>query len=244
MHRNKVFFMILIVVVACTAVRGQDESKKPSVKLTSSVQEIGVPAVFNQACMTSFYESNPKVGRMDQPVTLKTEVVEMGPGPLKYSYQVTGGLIEGEGPSVKWNLIGVQPQAYAAVVEVKNERGTISYASTTVTISMFHCEDEWFGFNAKISCPDEVTAGEPATVLVKIERAPPDAKIKYEWSLSAGKIKSGQGSASISIDTAGIEEQFITATVQLKGIAPGFQTSYTCIVMVTRPKPKARKLDE
>lgn len=44
-------------------------------------------------------------------------------------------------------------------------------------------------------------------------------KPKYEWTISQGKIIEGQGKSRIVIDTTGLENTTITATVEVKGLS-------------------------
>ena len=69
-----------------------------------------------------------------------------------------------------------------------------------------------------VSCPDTVKHGVPATFTASIENAPADAKLTYNWDVSAGTIISGQGTSSITVDTAGISSGPLTATVEVGGL--------------------------
>lgn len=248
---NKIFLTALTLTLVNNVAISQEMSQKPVVTLTASRQMLAMPLQFNRGCIEQFHQSNPDIGRATEEISLKAEVKNMGPGPISYEYTATGGSLVGEGPSVKWSLIGSPPGRYTATVEVKNSTGTAIWSSAVVEISTFHCESEWFAFNAEISCAtDQVVAGEDPTVTVKVERAPPDAEIGYQWTISAGTIKSGQGTPSISIDIHGLGGANVTATVALTGVPPGIKNQYSCSfsisphARVSPPEPKARKVDE
>jgi hypothetical protein len=74
------------------------------------------------------------------------------------------------------------------------------------------------------NCPDisvvpyseEVSAGDTMmfTVFTKVL----EYNVTYKWSVSAGTILSGQGTARIMVDTREIGGEFVTATVELAGL--------------------------
>jgi hypothetical protein len=47
-----------------------------------------------------------------------------------------------------------------------------------------------------------------------------DRKPTYKWSVSAGKIKKGQGTDSIVVDTSCAGDKPITATVEIGNVIP------------------------
>jgi hypothetical protein len=63
---------------------------------------------------------------------------------------------------------------------------------------------------------DEVSAGDTMmfTVFTKIL----EYNVTYNWTISAGTIMSGQGTARILVDTKEIGGEFVTATVELIGL--------------------------
>jgi hypothetical protein len=63
----------------------------------------------------------------------------------------------------------------------------------------------------------DVRPGEDAVFRVDVSGA--DAsKLEYHWSVSAGTIKSGQGTAIIRVSTDGLAGQTIIAEVEVKGL--------------------------
>ena len=67
----------------------------------------------------------------------------------------------------------------------------------------------------------------------------------YNWTVSAGTISSGQGTSSITVDTAGTAGQTITATVDIGGLEVACTKTASCSTAV-RPvvKPEPVKFDE
>jgi hypothetical protein len=62
-----------------------------------------------------------------------------------------------------------------------------------------------------------------------------DKKPEFKWKLSAGTIVSGEGSSSITVDTAGLRGQTITATVEVADVPTACLTSASYTVEVKLP---------
>lgn len=99
------------------------------------------------------------------------------------------------------------------------------------------------------SCPslslngpsDDVTAGQSVTFSVNVSGG--DVSPTYNWSVSDGFISSGQGTSSITVETAGITGSSITATVELGGLAPACERTRSASVGV-KALPMPSKFDE
>jgi hypothetical protein len=64
-----------------------------------------------------------------------------------------------------------------------------------------------------VSCPtDLVKAGDSVTFSANVSGGDPKVTPTYNWSVSAGTITSGQGTPSITVDTAGLGGESITAS--------------------------------
>jgi hypothetical protein len=63
----------------------------------------------------------------------------------------------------------------------------------------------------------------------------------YSWSVSAGTISGGQGTNSITVSTAGLGGQTVTATVDVGGLDPSCTHTASCSTQV-KPKPKTAYL--
>jgi hypothetical protein len=68
--------------------------------------------------------------------------------------------------------------------------------------------------------------------------------VTYNWSVSAGTITGGQGTSSITVDTAGLGGQSVTATVDVGGFDPSCSRSASCTTSVETPPATCRKFDE
>jgi PKD-like domain len=69
--------------------------------------------------------------------------------------------------------------------------------------------------NIQIKAPDSVPAGQSARITTIMDRTGAGT---FNWSVSNGKIQSGQGTAAINIDTTGLAGINVTATVELGGL--------------------------
>ena len=95
-----------------------------------------------------------------------------------------------------------------------------------------------------VSCPDSVDAGAPLTFTANVGSGGPSG-ITYNWSVSAGSISSGQGTSSITVNTAGLGGQTVTAPVELGGLDPTCTRTASCSTSVKPlPNPQCSKFDE
>jgi hypothetical protein len=84
----------------------------------------------------------------------------------------------------------------------------------------------------------------PIIFATTFENIDPNARFTYNWSLSAGKITSGQGSPVITIDVTGTGGQSITATVEVGGLDSSCEQTASCTLSPHAFPPPARKFDE
>ncbi len=76
----------------------------------------------------------------------------------------------------------------------------------------------------KITGPSAVVQpGETMTFTVNVSDVDSD-KIEYQWSVDKGTIMEGQGTPVITVNTEGLNETAITATVEIKGLPNGCVT--------------------
>ena len=68
----------------------------------------------------------------------------------------------------------------------------------------------------QIIAPDAVSAGTRARVTANIVDGP--SSTTYRWSVSAGKLATGQGTSSVFVDTSGLAGASVTATIELGGL--------------------------
>lgn len=95
-----------------------------------------------------------------------------------------------------------------------------------------------------VSCLDSVTPGTPATFSATINGGDPAAKITFNWAVSMGTISSGQGTSTITVDTTGITDGELKATVEVGGFPGGCATSTSCSTTAVRIHVFDDKIDE
>ena len=87
-----------------------------------------------------------------------------------------------------------------------------------------------FASGANAQCPmlsvtapmEEILAGETMSFSANIVSGETKSAgaLSFNWSVSAGSIRKGQGTSVIDVDTAGLDGQSITATLELGGLPP------------------------
>lgn len=215
-------------------------NQPPVVSLAASTATITLPCGPDQHSSSGLCPAAASTS-----VGLTTTASDPDGDTLLYTYTVTGGRVTGEGANVTWDLSGVGPGTYTASVEVDDGCGCITAQSTTVTIaSCPDCVPNIVCPEVAVSCPDSVMEGSPATISARVVRAGTPPVSSYNWSVSAGTITSGQGTETITVDTAGKGGQSITATVEVVGPDPSCTRTWSCTVPVSGQPPISRKFDE
>jgi hypothetical protein len=208
-------------------------NQPPTVSVSASSATITLPCVEG----TTSASCTPSATRS---VDLTADARDPDNDTLLYTWSVTGGRITGEGGKVAWDLSGANPGTYTATVEVSDGCCHTVPGSTTVTVAT--CTDcHPLCPTVSVSCPSEVDLGSPITFSSSVSSS---ASVTYNWSVSAGTISGGQGTPTITVDTAGLGGQTVTATVELGGLDPACSRTASCSTSVRAPNPPARKFDE
>lgn len=92
-----------------------------------------------------------------------------------------------------------------------------------------------------VSCPDGASNGRQAYYTAHVSGGDPSVKPTYRWTVSAGEITGGQGTARVSVDSGGGNS--LTATVEVGGYPAACPTSSSCSWIVCPPLA-SRKFDE
>ncbi|MCM3873298.1 MAG: PKD domain-containing protein [Pyrinomonadaceae bacterium] len=176
-------------------------------------------------------------------VQLTAQATDVDNDTLLYTWSVTGGRISGEGRAVTWDLSGANAGTYTATVGVNDGNQGTASANTAVTLEVCVCPPPPCP-NISVSCPSDVDEGSPITFNASVTGTP-DLVPTYNWSVSAGTITGGQGTSTITVDTAGLGGQSVTATVEVGGVEPACGRTGSCSTSV-KPvvKPVALKFDE
>ena len=183
----------------------------------------------------------------DSTVQLTANASDADNDTLLYTWSVTGGRLTGEGRTVSWDLTGVANGSYTATVEVNDGNGGKANGSATITVA------DCTGCvpppppcpTISVSCPSEVDTGQPITFTASVAGSlPSGVTVTYNWSVSAGTISSGQGTSTITVDTAGLGGQSVTATVNVGGLDPSCSATASCTTGIKPAPVPPSKFDE
>jgi len=210
----------------------QPDTRPPTIKLTTDTQVVTL-------CPDAESIENPRV-------RLRAEGYSPDGNRLRYRWTVSGGRLEGTGDDVVWDLTGVQPGVYTvnATVESGPEGAVdpLCTAFTSARVVVRSCPPPRpVCPNVAIYCPDVVEVGRPITFTASLSGGTAGVTPVYNWRVSAGRITSGQGTPTVTVDTAGLGGQPITATVEVEGY--NMECRATCQSQVPAP-PEPRKSDE
>ena len=92
-----------------------------------------------------------------------------------------------------------------------------------------------------VSCPDRISEDAPAIFTATISGGSPNMYPIYNWTVSAGRIISGQGTPRITVDTRGTGGQGVTASVDVGGY--GMPCPAGCSI-IPEVLPRSNKFDE
>jgi hypothetical protein len=163
---------------------------------------------------------------------------------LRYKWTANGGRISGNGANVTWDLAGVRPGVYQAVVDV-DEGDPNCAAFSSVAVVVTECPPEPppppSCPTVSVTCPDSASENAPVTFSANVSGGSTNVTPTYNWTITAGRITSGQGTTSITVDTTGLAGQTIRATLDVEGY--GMPCPASCSVSLPIDV-KARKFDE
>jgi len=168
---------------------------------------------------------------------LRVEVVAGDERNLEYRYSVTSGRIIGKGPRVVWEFHDARPGEYVADVRVKDRHGASASSSTRVTFEWSDSYDPGiWAPNIQPTCPATVIEGKPALISIRLDAGPHERlpKLKFNWSLTAGRIIKGYETRTIKIDTRGLGGKEISASVDVDGLDPAANRQGSCTTLVVR----------
>jgi hypothetical protein len=204
----------------------------------------GSPSAITRPCPPG--QNSSSCSATGSEVQLTANATDQDNDTLLYTWSVTGGRISGEGRSVTWDLSGVANGSYTASVEVND--GNTHKASGTTTVAVADCT----GCVAppppcptiSASSPSDVALGAPITFTASVSGGDSGVSATYNWSVSAGTITSGQGTSTITVDSANLGGQSVTATVSVGGFDPSCSATASSTTSVQPPKATSSKFDE
>jgi hypothetical protein len=178
-------------------------------------------------------------------VQLTAKAVSPNGNPIKYKWTTSEGVISGEGPVVTWDLTGLKPGYHKASLDIQSvgSDGTCQ-AFSSVSVLVNPCAEVRPVCPAiVIVCPTDIARGQPLTFTSRLTGGiPANTTAVYNWSVSAGRIVSGQGSDNIKVDMTDVDEQGITATLSVGGY--NLDCVASCSIVPPLPMPASRKFDE
>lgn len=237
-HCRLIALVISVALVGLMILAPETLAKKPKKKKKSTEDYVyRAPTVQLNASPTvlTACAGRPALVRLDARATFPS-----GATP-RYKWSANGGRIDGSGASPDWDLTGAKPGYYKAFLEVDNGLGddcvVFSSAMVLVKCAPPVCP------NITVSCPDKVELNAPLTFCVNVAGGSPDVKQVFEWTISAGRISSGEGTNCITVDTTGLAGQSVRATLNMPGYND-LNCSASCLVQIPNELPKCRKFDE
>jgi len=237
MPRKSLWFGLVLATVSVLLIASVDANaqKKQQPRSVSGPPSLSLAAdpVSVRACA----DETSRVG------LLATASSPVG-GPLRYKWTTNGGRLTGDGANPTWDLAGVAPGVYQAVVEVDDGRELNCVAFSSVSIVVTDCPPpppEIVCPTVSITCPERGTEDAPITFTANLTGGTATIKPSYQWTVSAGQIISGQGTPSITVDTKGVGGQSIRADLDVGGFGtPCPANCATAIETIIR----SRKFDE
>lgn len=91
-----------------------------------------------------------------------------------------------------------------------------------------------------VLCPSNVEVGQSIIFTVNIAGGEPNIKPTYNWSVSSGTIIKGDRTPVIEVNTAGLADREITATVKVSGLSPECSNQASCTVKILKKMQKER----
>ena len=158
---------------------------------------------------------------------------------LYFTWQVPVGRLIGKGGrEITWDLSGVNEGTYTATVEASDRHKNTAKGSITITVVIcpgWHPPPPPCPI-VSVSCPASVESKESIAFEATVSGGDREMIPTYEWSLTKGKIISGQGTRKITVDVSGLSSESVTATVSVGGAHPLCATTASCTILPGLPK--------
>ena len=178
-------------------------------------------------------------------VQLTAKAVSPSGNPIKYKWTTSAGVINGEGPTVTWNLAGLKPGYHKASLDIQSVGSDGScQAFSSISVLVNPCAEVRPVCPAiEISCPTNVAIDQPLTFTSRYSGGvPANVTPAYNWTVSAGTIIEGQGTDTIKVDTKGLAGQTVRASLSMGGY--NLECAADCAISIPLPKRESRMFDD
>ena len=233
-HIIRIFLPILVVGILASVAVAQKSARQETIAYTPpNLSLVAQPTVITvcpgEAAVT------PSLVHLDARVTSNS--------PARYRWTTNAGRIEGDGPTVTWDVSCLQPGYYKAYVDIDTGSGDAAcQAFTSTTVLVNRCPPPPPSCpTVGIICPDQVVLGQPLTFSSTLTGGSANVTPIYNWTVSSGTNNEGQGTKTISVDTNELDGQTVTATLSMGGYT--LDCSATCSVNFPVPVER-KKFDE
>ena len=95
--------------------------------------------------------------------------------------------------------------------------------------------DRWFKSSnqsdcptVSVTCPESDDSTKPMKFKANLAGGKAQRELSYNWSVTKGTIKSGQGTPTIEVDLNGQDCEGLTATVEINGYDPNCPRVASC----------------
>ena len=165
-------------------------------------------------------------------------------GEMNFTWKVPVGRLIENTREATWDLSGVEAGTYVATVEASDRHKHTASASITVTVVICpsFLPDPPPCANISVSCPSTAESKGSVTFEATVTGWIPETPT-FEWSISAGKIISGQGTAKVTVDVLSLSHKSVTATVTVGGMDPNCNNVASCTVLEISEADIARRQD-
>jgi hypothetical protein len=176
-------------------------------------------------------------------VHLNARATSPSGSPIRYNWTTSAGRIDGSGAAVTWDLSGVRPGYYKAFLAINSGSGDEACEAFSSIAVFVKCPPlpPPVCPNVYITCPDRVELNQPVTFTSSLTGGSGNVTPIFNWTVSAGRIISGQGTGSIKVDSTGLAGQTLRATLSMGGYP--LDCSASCSISFPVPLT-CKKFDE
>src|SRR6267154_1757268 len=219
MSRKSLWFGLALATVVAMLVFTSADAKPKKKKHKERDRVSGAPSLSLAADPTTIRSCNDESSRVRLVATARSA----DGVPLRYTWTTPAnvGRRRGDGANMTWDLAGVPPGVYQASVEVDDGRDLNCVAFSSVSIIVTDCPPPPppppVCPTVNVSCPEAANENAPVTFTANISGGSPNVTPGYNWTVTAGRIISGQGTPKITVDTSGLAGQTVRANVDITG---------------------------